>query len=325
MPVSENFPISIDDVRAAADRIAPFAHRTPVITSTQIDERFGAHIFCKAESLQRTGSFKFRGATNAVAALGDSARSRGVVTFSSGNHGQALSRAAGLHGADATVVMPSDAPAIKRDATAHWGARIVEYDRYVESRDDVADRIVAETGATLIKPYDNTHVMAGQGTTALELIEQVREIDLLVVCVGGGGLLSGCAVAARAHNQAMRIVGVEPEAGDDHLRSRLAGERVTLPDVPRTIADGQQVIAPGELTWPVTNALTDDFVTVTDDEIVDAMRVLFLHHKLVVEPSGASAFAAVLNHNLVEPGERVAVIVSGGNIGLDRFAELVGS
>jgi len=323
--VGDAFPIDISDVQAAADRIAPFARRTPVIESTQVDNHLDARVFCKAESLQRTGSFKFRGATNAVASLDPDARRSGVVTFSSGNHGQALSRAAGLHGVAATVVMPTDAPPIKRAATAHWGARIVDYDRYGESREAVADRVIAETGAVLVKPYDNPDVMAGQGTTALELVEQVAGLDLLVVCVGGGGLLAGCAIAARDHNPSMRIIGVEPEAGDDHLRSRLAGARVELPEVPRTIADGQQVTSPGELTWPVTNALTDEFVSVTDDEIVDAMRTLFLHHKLVVEPSGASAFAAVLNRDIVEPGERVGVILSGGNVGIDRFAELVGS
>lgn len=296
-----------------------------MVGSTQVDRRLDAEIFCKAESLQRTGSFKFRGATNAVASLAPDDRRRGVVTFSSGNHGQALSRAAALHDVEATVVMPTDAPPIKRAATAHWGAHIVEYDRYAESREVVADRVIAETGAVLIKPYDNTDVIAGQGTAVLELVDQVDDLDLLVVCVGGGGLLAGSSIVARDHNPSMRIIGVEPEAGDDHVRSRLAGERVALTEVPRTIADGQQVTEPGELTWPITSALTDDFVTVSDSEIVDAMRTLFLHHKLVVEPSGASAFAAILNRDIVEPGERVGVILSGGNIDIERFIDLVGS
>lgn len=317
--------IDIDDVRSAAERIGPFARVTPVIESTRIDHQLGARVFGKAENLQRTGSFKFRGATNAVASLDPDARNRGVVTFSSGNHGQALSRAAGIHGVAATVVMPTDAPPIKRAATAHWGATIVDYDRYDESREEVADRVIAETGATLIKPYDSYAVMAGQGTAALELFDQVADLDLLVVCVGGGGLLAGCATVARHRNPEIRIIGVEPEAGDDHVRSHRSGERVTLGEVPRTIADGQQVTSPGELTWPITSALTDEFVTVSDAEIVAAMRTLFLHHKIVVEPSGASAFAAVLHRDIVRPDERVGVILSGGNIDLDRFVELVGA
>jgi len=320
--VAADYVIDFSDVAAAADRIRPFARRTPVIECTTLDAEVGGRVFAKAENLQRTGSFKFRGATNAVAALDDEERRRGVVTFSSGNHGQALSRAAGLHGIDATVVMPSDAPEIKRSATEHWGARIVEYDRYEESRDEVAGRVQLETGAVLIRPYDNAWVMAGQGTTALELFEQVPELDLLVVCVGGGGLLAGCALAAKAHNPDIVIVGVEPEAGDDHVRSHAAGTRVSLPGVPRTIADGQQVVAPGELTWPITSDLTDRFVTVSDAELTSTMRFLFEHHKLVVEPSGASAMAAVRYRSIVEPGMRVGVTLSGGNISLDSFMEL---
>ncbi len=314
--------IDIDDVRAAADRIAAFARRTPVIECTTLDDEVGGRVFAKAENLQRTGSFKFRGATNAVAALDGEQRRRGVVTFSSGNHGQALSRAAGLHGVEATIVMPTDAPLIKRRATEHWGARIVDYDRYEESREDVADRVRGETGAVLIRPYDNPFVMAGQGTTGLELVDQVADLDMLVVCVGGGGLLAGCAVAAKDHNPDVVLIGVEPEAGDDHVQSRVAGRRVSLPGVPRTIADGQQVVTPGELTWPLTNRHTDRFVTVSDSEIVATMRFLFEHHKLVVEPSGASAMAAVRYRSIVEPGMRVGVTLSGGNISLDSFNAL---
>ena len=322
--MSESTAIDLDDVHRAAERIAPFARRTPVIESTRLNERVGAQVFAKAENLQRTGAFKFRGATNAIAAMSDADRARGVVTFSSGNHGQAISRAAGLHGVNATVVMPTDAPPIKRTATEHWGARIVDYDRYEESREAVAEAISTETGAMLVLPYDNPFVVAGQGTTALELVTEVPHLDLLFVCVGGGGLLAGCAIAATALNPDVRLIGVEPEASDDHVRSRAAGRRVTLSEIPRTIADGQQLSSPGVLTWPITNALTERFVTVTDDEIVATMRLLFLHHKLVVEPSGASALAAVLHRDLVEPGMRVGVTLSGGNVGLDRFIELVG-
>lgn len=323
--MTDLFAIGPGDVERAAERIAPFSRLTPIVESTTLNRHVDAQVFCKAEMLQRTGSFKFRGATNAVASLDDADRANGVVTYSSGNHGQAISRAAGLHGVPATVVMPADAPAIKKAATRHWGARIVEYDRYTESRSAVAESICAETGGTLIPPYDHPDVMAGQGTTALEILDQVDDLDMFVVCLGGGGLLSGCATIIRDRQPNIRIVGVEPIAGNDHVLSREARRRVVLDEVPRTIADGQQVVTPGELTWPITSAMTDTFTTVTDDEIVETMRMLFLHCKLVAEPSGASALAAVLHNNLVEPGMRVGVTLSGGNIGLDRFSELTSS
>ncbi|MFT7476404.1 MAG: threonine dehydratase [Verrucomicrobiales bacterium] len=320
--MSDDPAIEIADVEAAAVRIAPFARRTPIIESTLLSSIVDAQVFCKAESLQRTGSFKFRGATNAIAALTDDERATGVITYSSGNHGQAISRAAGLHGCAATVVMPSDAPAMKRAATEHWGAKIVEYDRYTEDRPTVAAAVQADLGGVVIPPFDHRNVMAGQGTTALELFDDVADLDMLFVCLGGGGLLAGCSTVAKALNPNIIVVGVEPEAGDDHLQSRAAGKRVTLPEVPRTIADGQQTTAPGELTWSVTNRRADVFTTVTDDEIIASMRLLFEHHKLVVEPSGASALAAVLNRGLVEPGMRVGVTLSGGNIDLETFAKL---
>lgn len=317
--------IELADVEAAADRIAPFALRTPVIESTNLSARVGAQIFCKAESLQRTGSFKFRGATNAIAALTTEERASGVITYSSGNHGQAISRAAGLHNCDATVVMPTDAPPMKRAATEHWGANIVEYDRYSEDRPAVAARVQAERGGVLIPPFNHRHVMAGQGTVALELIDQVADLDMLFVCLGGGGLTSGCATVAKAHNPNLIVVGVEPEAGDDHVRSRAAGRIVSLPEVPRTIADGQQTLAPGALTWSVNSTKCDEFITVSDAEIISTMRLLFEHHKLVVEPSGASALAAVLHRGLVQAGMRVGVTLSGGNIDLSTFASLLGA
>lgn len=317
------FAITSDDVLAAAERIAPHSVRTPVVHSTKLSERVGASVFCKAESLQRTGAFKFRGATNAISAMDPADAARGIITFSSGNHGQAISRAAGIFGYPATIVMPTDAPAIKVEATRSWGANIVTYDRYTESREDTAARVRDETGGVLIPPYDHPWVMAGQGTVALEMLEQVPNLDLLVVPVGGGGLLSGSATIAKQLHPSISIIGVEPETGDDHVLSRAAGHIVSLDAVPRTIADGQQVKAPGELTWPINDALVDDFVTVSDAEIVKAMRLLFLHHKLVVEPSGASALAAVL-HRLIAPAEsRVGVVLSGGNIGLDTFTSLV--
>ncbi len=315
--------IELADVEAAAERIAPFAIRTPVVSSTVISSMVGAEVFCKAEPLQRTGSFKFRGATSAIAALSDDERASGIVTFSSGNHAQAISRAAGLHDCSATIVMPTDAPAMKRAATEHWGATIVEYDRYAEDRETVAARVHDDVGGVVIPPFNHRHVMAGQGTTALELFDQVDDLDMLFVCLGGGGLLAGSSTVAKAHNPNTIVVGVEPEAGNDHMLSREAGRIVSLSEVPQTIADGQQTTAPGPLTWSVNSNRCDTFTTVTDDEIIAAMRLLFLHHKLVVEPSGASALAAVLNRGLVEPGMRVGVTLSGGNIDPATFASYI--
>ncbi len=317
--------IELADVERAAERIAPFVHRTPVVASTNLSALLGAEVFCKAESLQRTGSFKFRGASNAIAALTADERASGIVAFSSGNHAQAISRAAALHGCSATIVMPTDAPASKRVATEHWGARVVDYDRYTEDREEVAARVRSEVGGVVIPPFDNRDVMAGQGTAALELFEDVPDLDMLFVCLGGGGLLAGSSTVAKAINPDIVVVGVEPEAGDDHLRSRAAGRRVALDGVPVTIADGQQTTQPGELTWSVNSVRTDIFTTVSDAEIIQTMRLLFEYTKLVVEPSGASALAAVLHRGLVEPGMRVGVTLSGGNIDLARFTQLVSS
>jgi len=296
-----------------------------VVTSTNLSALVGAEIFCKAESLQRTGSFKFRGATNAIAALTPEERAAGIVAFSSGNHAQAISRAAALHGCSATIVMPTDAPAIKRAATEHWGATVVEYDRYAEDREAVAARVHGEVGGVVIPPFDHRHVMAGQGTAALELFDEVPDLDMLFVCLGGGGLLAGSSTVAKAKSPDTIVVGVEPAAGDDHVRSRAAGHPVALDGVPVTIADGQQTTKPGDLTWSVNSVRADVFTTVTDAEIVETMRLLFDYTKLVVEPSGASALAAVVHSNLVLPGMRVGVTLSGGNIDLARFSELLAS
>ena len=315
--------IELADVQAAAERIRPHIHRTPLITSTRLDERVSAHVICKAESLQRTGSFKFRGATNAIASLSPEERARGIITYSSGNHGQAISRAASIHGCVATVVMPTDAPLMKRAATEHWGAKVVEYERYTQDRAEVAKELQADTGGVIIPPYDHRQVMAGQGTVALELFDDVPDLDVLVVCLGGGGLLAGCSTVAKAHNPNVIVVGVEPEAGDDHLQSRRAGRRVSLPSVPQTIADGQQTTEPGVLTWSVNNLRVDDFVTVSDAQIIDTMRLLFEQHKLVVEPSGATALAAVLHGGFIEPDMRVGVTISGGNIDLPSFRKMM--
>jgi threonine dehydratase len=311
-------PISIDDVRAAAARIAGLAHRTPLLRSRTLDARIGARVTLKAENLQRAGAFKFRGACNAVAAL----RPDGVCSVSSGNHAQALALAAREHGARATILMPSDAPASKRAATEGYGAEVVEFDRYADDRDALARALAAERGFTLVHPYDDPLVMAGQGTVGLELAGELDDLDVVVVPVGGGGLIAGVATAVRALHPQARVVGVEPEAGDDVARSLRAGERVSVA-VPQTIADGQQVTTPGEQPWEVIRALVDEVVTVADAEIVDAMRLLFERVKVVAEPSGATALAALLAGRVALRDGSVSVVISGGNVDAARFAALV--
>lgn len=318
-----SWPIGIDDVRAAATRIAAEAFVTPVITSGVIDEMVGSQVYFKAENLQRTGAFKFRGAYNSISALTSAERDAGVVTYSSGNHAQAIAMAAALVGCGATIVMPHDAPAGKVAATEAAGAELVRYDRYTEDRREIAESVAERQGSVVVPPFDWPLVIAGQGTVALELFDQTPNLDALVVCLGGGGLLGGSCVVADAVSPETKVFGVEPESGDDHRRSRAAGERVEVP-VPMTIADGQQTTKPGALTWPITNAVVTDFLTVTDEEIIDAMRLLFREAKLVAEPSGASAFAAVLAGQLRGHGfDRIGVTISGGNVDLDRFTELV--
>jgi threonine dehydratase len=314
--------LTLDDIDRAAARLAGVAHVTPELTSRTLDERTGGRIRLKAECFQRTGSFKFRGAYNAVAALDPAARAAGVVAFSSGNHGQALSLAAALHDAPAVVVMPSDAPAIKKAATAGYGAEVVEYDRYTESREAIGDRIAEERGLALIPPFDHWDVMAGQGTLARELFA-TEPVDTIVVCVGGGGLVSGCATVAKAHGD-VRVVGVEPAAGDDVKRSLETGQRVTLAETPHTIADGQQTTSCGDKTFAIIRDRVDEIVTVTDAEIVAAMRFAFERLNIVLEPSGASALAAVLAGRVATRQQRVGVTLSGGNVDLARFRVLTG-
>jgi threonine dehydratase len=312
--------IDLDDVQAAARRLDGVAHRTPVFTSRTLDGLIGASAHLKAECFQRGGAFKFRGAYNKIASLPEHVRRRGVLAYSSGNHAQAVAIAGGLLGTHATILMPKDAPTAKADATRGYGAEVVTYDRWTESREEIGARLAAERGLELVKPYDDLLVMAGQGTTALELLEDVHGLDVLVTPVGGGGLIAGCSTVTRALQPEMRVVGVEPEAGDDTARSFAAGERVHI-DVPRTIADGLQTTAPGELTFAVNRDLVDEIVTVSDDEIVDAMAFLFDRMKLVVEPSGAVGVAALLAGRI--SGGRIGVVLSGGNVGAARFAELL--
>jgi threonine dehydratase len=314
--------IELEDVERAAHRLAGVAHRTPVLTSGTLDERVGARVQVKAECFQRGGAFKFRGAYNKISSLDEDALRRGVLAYSSGNHAQAVAIAAALLGTQATIVMPEDAPAAKLDATHGYGAEVVSYDRWTESREEIGAQLAAERGLELVKPYDDPLVMAGQGTLALELLEQAPDLDLLLVPVSGGGLIAGCATAAKALRTGIRIVGIEPAAGDDTRRSLASGERIRI-DVPRTIADGLQAAEPGELTFEVNRQRVDEVVTVTDEEIVTAMIFLFDRLKLVTEPSGAIGVAALLGGKVDAAGKSVGVVISGGNVGAARFAELV--
>ncbi len=313
--------ISFDDVCSASDRLNGIAHVTPVATSRTLDALSGCTVFLKCENLQRGGAFKFRGAYNMISRLPEDARQRGVVAYSSGNHAQGVALAARLLGAPAIICMPSDAPAVKVEATCGYGAEIVFYDRMRDDRAALAQRIAEERGATLVPPYDHPHIMAGQGTAALELLEQVNDIDTLVVPVGGGGLIAGCAIAAHGVNPAIQVIGVEPEDADDTRRSLLAGERISIPP-PATIADGLRVTTPGALTFPIVQRHVAQIVTVSDDDIREAMRFMILRMKLVVEPSGAAGIAAVMSRRLPATARQVGVIVCGGNIDPPLLASL---
>ncbi len=315
-------PLDADDVARAADQLAGVAHRTPVLTSRRLDDRLGSHLHLKAEHLQRVGAFKFRGAYHAVASLDPRIRARGVVAFSSGNHAQAVALACRLLGVDATIVMPHDAPAVKVEATVGYGAEVIRYDRYTEDRRRIGRAVAEERGATVIPPYDDPHVMAGQGTVARELLEDVPGLEVLVVPVGGGGLLGGCAVAARAIAPDLTIIGVEP-AERRAARDALAAGRVVEVPVPRTRLDGQQTPEIGERPLAVFQQLVDEVVGVTDDQVAAAMRTLASTTKQLVEPSGASALAAVLSGHLDVAGAQVGVVLSGGNIAPQAFADVV--
>ena len=310
------------DIQTAADRLRGVAHRTPVLTSRTLDERVGAKVFMKAENLQRMGAFKFRGGYNAVDALTDAERARGVVAFSSGNHAQAVALAAQLHGCHATIVMPHDAPALKLAATRGYGAEVVLYDRYREDRAQIARRLVEERGSALIPPYDHLPVMAGAGTAALELIEEAGPLDALIVCAGGGGFLSGCAVAATHLLPEIAVFGAEPERGND-LQQSLRSGRIVRIDVPRTICDGQQTQFVGDQPFEVIRRHVRDVLTASDPEVVEAMRFAFERMKVVLEPSGACALAALIRHAAQFRGRRVGVTLSGGNIGIERFVALL--
>jgi threonine dehydratase len=315
--------LELIDVEAAARRLDGVAHRTPVVTSTTLDERVGARLFLKAENLQRAGAFKFRGAYNRVSTLSNEELRAGVVASSSGNHAQALALAARLCGARATILMPEDAPASKRAATIGYGAEVISFDRYRDDREGLTDELAERSGATLVHPYNDPFVISGAGTTALELIEDAGPLDALVICTGGGGLLAGCSTAVRQHSPDTRVYAVDPVASNDWELSFRAGRRVEV-EVGTTIADGQQLSIPGALTYAVAGPLLAGAVTVTDEEILAAMRFLFERLKLAVEPSGASAVAALLAGKLDLRGQRVGVTLSGGNIDAERFSRLLG-
>ncbi|MEV0977159.1 threo-3-hydroxy-L-aspartate ammonia-lyase [Streptomyces sp. NPDC049915] len=315
-------PITLDDVRDAAERIKGVAHRTPVLRSRTLDERVGAEVFLKCENFQRVGAFKFRGAYNAASRLTPEQLERGIAAYSSGNHAQAVALAARELGTTAVIVMPEDAPPSKRAATEGYGAEIVTYDRYTGDRVALAEALAAERGLTLIPPYEHPHVMAGQGTAALELLEETGELDALVVPVGGGGLMAGSATAATGLRPGIRMIGVEPEAGDDTKQSLAAGRRIEIP-VPRTLADGQALPTPGELTFSVNRRLVDDIALVTDDEIRQAMVFAFERLKIVLEPSGATPLAALLAGRAGTVPGRVGLILSGGNVDAERFSRIV--
>jgi threonine dehydratase len=313
--------VSYDDVAAAAERIAGRARRTPVLTSRHVDERAGAQLFFKCENLQRVGAFKFRGAFNALSQLDDEQRKRGVLAYSSGNHAQAVALAGQLLGIPAVIVMPTDAPRVKLEATRGYGAQIVTYDKHTTVREELAASIAQERGLSMIPPYDHAAVVAGQGTAARELIEEVGKLDYLFVPCGGGGLLSGCAIAAEALSPGCKVIGVEPEAGDDATRS-FKTKTLQKCHNPDTVADGARTPYLGEITFPLVLRYVSDMVTVSDAALLRTMFFLWERMKIVIEPTGALGAAGLLEHKIaVPPGARVGVIVSGGNV---DFADVAG-
>ncbi|OOG43058.1 threo-3-hydroxy-L-aspartate ammonia-lyase [Polaromonas sp. A23] len=311
-----------DDVVAAAARLDGHAHRTPVLRSSTADARWGANFFFKCENFQRMGAFKFRGAFNALSKFDSAQRKSGAIAFSSGNHAQAVALSARMLGMPALIVMPQDAPAAKLAATRDYGAEVVLYDRFTEDREALTLQLAAERGMTLIPPYDHPDVIAGQGTAAKELIEEIGPLDRLYVCLGGGGLTSGSALAARALSPACKVYGVEPEAGNDGQQSLRAGRIVSIP-VPKTIADGAQTQQLGNYTFGIIQRDVDDIFTVSDAQLVEAMRLFAERMKMVVEPTGCLAFAGACVDAEAIKGARVGVIISGGNVDLLRYAELL--
>ncbi len=320
-PIANRLP-TYDDVVAAAGRIAGVAHRTPVLTSRILDHELGAQVFFKCENLQRMGAFKFRGAYNALAQFDAVQRKAGVIAFSSGNHAQGIALAARELGMPATIVMPQDAPAAKVAATQGYGATVVFYDRYTQDREQITRDLAERNGLTMIPPYDHADVLAGQGTAAKELFEEVGELDAFFVCLGGGGLLSGSALSTRALSPRCKLYGVEPEAGNDGQQSFRSGSIVHI-DTPQTIADGAQTQHLGNITFPIIRRDVDDILTVSDAQLVDAMRFFATRMKLVVEPTGCLGFAAARARAAELKGKKVGVLISGGNVDMERFCSLL--
>ncbi|SDZ63535.1 threonine dehydratase [Variovorax sp. YR266] len=308
-----------DDVIAAAARLEGHAHRTPVLRSTTANERWGAEFFFKCENFQRMGAFKFRGAFNALSKFDATQRKGGVIAFSSGNHAQAIALSARLLSMPAVIVMPKDAPAAKVAATKGYGAEVVMYDRFTEDREALTKQLAQERGMTMIPPYDHPDVLTGQGTAVKELIEETGLLDHLFVCLGGGGLLSGSALSARALAPSCKVYGVEPEAGNDGQQSFRAGKIVHI-ETPKTIADGAQTQHLGEYTFGIIRRDVDDIFTVTDEQLVDAMRFFAERMKMVVEPTGCLAFAGAIAAGKAIAGKRVGIVISGGNVDLSRYA-----
>lgn len=310
------------DIEAAAQRIAGFAHKTPVMTSTTVNNEFGAEFFFKCENFQRMGAFKFRGALNALSQLSPEQKKAGVIAFSSGNHAQGIALAAQILNIPATILMPIDSPEVKVAATQGYGAKVIRFDRYTQDREQLCRELAEQNGLTIIPPYDHVDIIAGQGTAAKELFEEVGELDALFVCLGGGGLLSGCALAARALSPNCKVYGVEPEAGNDAQQSFRSGKIVHIA-TPKTIADGAQTQHIGHYTFELIKQNVDDILTVTDAQLVDRMKFYAERMKIIVEPTGCLSFAAALNMKEQMRGQRVGIIISGGNVDIKRFAELM--
>lgn len=313
--------VTATDVRTAAVRLTGYTHRTPVLTSRGLNEATGMRCHLKCENFQRTGSFKLRGATNFIHQIPEADRPRGVVAYSSGNHAQAVAYASRAAGIAATIVMPSDAPRTKIHNTRDMGAEVITYDRLKESREEIGRRLAEERGATLIPPFDHEWIIAGQGTLALELMEEVPDLDALLVCLGGGGMLSGCALIAKEINPAIRIFGVEPELGNDYFLSLQAGHPVRV-DASATVADGLRTPQPGEITFPIIQHLVEDVLLVSEEEILEAMRYSLTRLKIVAEPSGVVCIAAAMAGKVPGGIEKVGLVVSGGNVDLDFLAKL---
>jgi threonine dehydratase len=320
--VAQSAPVTFADVEAAARRLEGIAHRTPVMTSKTADATADGKLFFKCENLQRGGAFKFRGAYNTIATLTEDQRRHGMIAYSSGNHAQAVAYAGRLQGVTTTIVMPKDAPAAKVSATREYGGEIVFYDRYTENREEICAALAADRGLTVIPPYDHPQVLAGAGTAARELFEASGELDVLFVPLGGGGLLAGSALSARALSPRCRVIGVEPEAANDGQQSFRAGRVIRIP-VPRSIADGALTTYLGTNNFPIIRTLVHDVATVSDQMLVDTMKFFAERMKIVVEPTGCLGAAAALSKQFHRPGERVGVLISGGNIDLARFAELM--